>query len=98
MDHGKEQTYLSVEEFARRSGFGESTIWRYLRKGKLPKYQPGGARCRVAIPEDALQKAIAWSASSPSAATINSVSTETPQPASGTQMKKRSGRRAKWKK
>ncbi len=47
--------HLSPEEFARLSGLSLPTIRRYLAAGKLPKFQPGGDRCRIGIPIAALQ-------------------------------------------
>ena len=46
--------FLSAHEFAARSGLSLSTIRRYLKNGRLPGVQPGGSRCRVLIPSDAL--------------------------------------------
>jgi hypothetical protein len=45
-----EESCLAPIEFARLSGLSLSTVRRYLACGKLPKYQPGGPRCRVLIP------------------------------------------------
>lgn len=45
---------FSPAEFAARSGLSLITVRRYLAEGKLPKYQPGGKRCRVMIPVSAL--------------------------------------------
>ena len=46
--------YFSVAEFAQRTGLSETTVRRYLKKGLLPRYQPGGRRSRVLIPAAAL--------------------------------------------
>jgi hypothetical protein len=46
--------HLSVKEFSATRGLSASTIWRYIRDGKLPFSQPGGPGHRVTIPEDAL--------------------------------------------
>jgi excisionase family DNA binding protein len=50
----QDSAYLSPEDFARRSGLSVSTVRRYLADGRLPKFQPGGKRCRVLIPSSAL--------------------------------------------
>ena len=47
--------YVSATEFAQLSGLSLSTVSRYLKRGLLPKLQPGGPRCRVLIPCDALE-------------------------------------------
>ena len=46
--------FISASEFAQLSGLSPSTVGRYLKRGLLPKVQPGGPRCRVLIPRDAL--------------------------------------------
>jgi hypothetical protein len=46
--------HLSVEEFSQISGYSTTTVWRYLRAGKIPFFQPGGKGHRVSIPEDAV--------------------------------------------
>jgi hypothetical protein len=46
--------HLSVKEFGATHGLSVSTVWRYIRDGKLPFSQPGGRRHRVTIPEDAV--------------------------------------------
>jgi excisionase family DNA binding protein len=58
MELGKNSSdtyYLSPQAIADLSGLSLSTVHRYLDKGKLPKEQPGGKRCRVLIPRDALE-------------------------------------------
>jgi len=47
--------YLSPIEFSRVSGLSLSTVRRYLASGRLPKVQPGGRRCRVLVPREALE-------------------------------------------
>jgi|GEM_PF-4430080 len=47
--------YLSPAEVARRTGLSIATVRRYVQGGALPKYQPGGRRCRVMIPIAALE-------------------------------------------
>ncbi len=49
-----ETDFLSPAEFARSTGISLPTVRRYLKTGRLPKVQPGGHRCRVLIPRDAL--------------------------------------------
>ena len=46
--------YLSPEQFAQLSGYSLSTVHRYLKRGLLPKVQPGGPGCKVLIPRNAL--------------------------------------------
>ncbi len=45
--------YLTVKEFSELIGHSESTVWRYIRDQKIPKFQPGGPGHRVTIPADA---------------------------------------------
>lgn len=52
---GTERSYLSPEEFCHHSGLSLATVHRYLKKGKLPFYQPGGPRTRILIPTDAVE-------------------------------------------
>ena len=47
-------SFLSPAEYSSRSGLSLSTVSRYLAAGLLPKVQPGGPRCRVLIPIEAL--------------------------------------------
>lgn len=49
------RTFLTPNEYARLSGLSMATVRRYLAAGHLPKYQPGGPRCRVLIPLHALE-------------------------------------------
>jgi len=49
-----EAAYVSPAEFVRLSGLSSATVRRYLEDGRLPKVQPGGPRCRVLIPRNAL--------------------------------------------
>lgn len=50
------RVFVTPQEFAERSGLSMSSVRRYLADGRLPKSQPGGPRCRVLIPVDALQQ------------------------------------------
>jgi hypothetical protein len=45
---------LSPKEFARRNGISVSTVRRYKDAGRIAFDQPGGYRCRVLIPINAL--------------------------------------------
>jgi hypothetical protein len=54
-DEPESTPYLTVDEFACLSTLSEVTVRRYLRDGRLPKFQPGGDRCRIGIPVSALQ-------------------------------------------
>ncbi|MCA9179346.1 MAG: helix-turn-helix domain-containing protein [Planctomycetales bacterium] len=49
-------SFLSPQDFARVSGLSVSTVHRYLAGGHLPKFQPGGKRCRILIPLTALEQ------------------------------------------
>ena len=53
---GRTSEYASPDEFAGLTGLSMATVRRYLRDGRLPKVQPGGKRCRVMIPRDALEE------------------------------------------
>ncbi len=46
--------FLSPKEFALSSGLSPLTVRRYLKSGRLPFIQPGGFRCRILIPRNAL--------------------------------------------
>ena len=46
--------FLSPEQFAQHSGYSLTTVHRYLKRGLLPKIQPGGPRSKVLIPRNAL--------------------------------------------
>ena len=48
------QQYVSPQEFAAQSGLSLSTVWRYLKTGRIHSVQPGGNRCRVLVPSEAL--------------------------------------------
>ena len=75
--------YLSPAEFVRLSGLSHATVRRYLDDGRLPKVQPGGYRCRVLIPRDALeslkQAGTSPSSSPPSDSQKSKTSTKSPQ-------------------
>ena len=49
-----ESEFLSPREFALSKGLALSTVRRYLKSGSLPCIQPGGFRCRILIPRNAL--------------------------------------------
>lgn len=46
--------FLSPKEFALSNGLSINTVRRYTRSGRLPYIQPGGFRCRILIPRNAL--------------------------------------------
>ncbi|WP_428306234.1 helix-turn-helix domain-containing protein [Lacipirellula sp.] len=74
--------YLTPYQAVAVTGLSLSTVWRYIRSGKLPVYQPGGPRCRVMIPREALQGIVA---------SVETACRTAPA-------RKRSGPRARWKK
>lgn len=49
-----DRRFLSVEEFCQQTGLSPATVWRRLKDGSLPSYQPGGKGTRVLIPLEAL--------------------------------------------
>ena len=51
-----ERFYVTPKEFVRLSGLSLATVRRYLANGRLPKFQPGGPRCRVLIPQHVLKE------------------------------------------
>jgi len=51
----QEKPFLSPQEFSEHTGLSLSTVRRYLKRGKLPHSQLGGAHCRILIPVDALK-------------------------------------------
>lgn len=53
----KDSDWLTPEQYVQATGLSSATVSRYLADGRLPKYQPGGPRCRVLIPRDALPTA-----------------------------------------
>jgi predicted DNA-binding transcriptional regulator AlpA len=76
---------LSIPDAAVFSGLSQSTLWRYIKRGALPKVQCGGPRCRVTVRrEDLLALAQA------------SYSTAAPTP-SCLSPPKLSGRKPAWK-
>lgn len=48
--HDDDETYLTIEEFGRRSGMSASTVRRRIEAGRIAVYQPGGRGTRLAIP------------------------------------------------
>lgn len=56
--------FVSPQEFARLAGFSASTLWRRIRDGSIPFWQPGGPGTRVLIPLSAIESA------SPSATSV----------------------------
>ncbi len=57
MDHSSTNPqFLSPAKFAAVCGCSLSTIHRLLKRGQLPKYQPGGKGSLVLIPIDALSQ------------------------------------------
>lgn len=49
-----ERDSFSPQEYASKKGLSIATVRRYLKKGSLPKSQPGGPGCRVLIPVSAI--------------------------------------------
>ena len=47
--------YLSPKELARIAGMSEKTIRRWIKKGMIPAFQPGGKGCDILIPKDRLR-------------------------------------------
>lgn len=45
-----DREFLSIREFASRTGLSEPTIPRRIKDGSIPSSQPGGRRIRVLIP------------------------------------------------
>ncbi len=52
----EKKNFLSRTEFAAESGLSTATVDRYLRDGRIRKYQPGGAGCRVLIPRSEFKR------------------------------------------
>ncbi len=52
----EKKNFLSRTEFAAESGLSTATFDRYLRDGRIRKYQPGGAGCRVLIPRSEFEQ------------------------------------------
>lgn len=50
-----EESYLTINEFAARSGRSASTVRRLIDAELIPIYQPAGKRSRIAIPASALR-------------------------------------------
>lgn len=87
--------FISPGEFAERSGLSLATVKRYLARGDLPKYQPGGKACRVLIPRQALESFASSSGigTAPPASDLNegdASDSETKQP-------RRRGPRPRWR-
>lgn len=49
------QEYVTPAQFVELSTLSIATVYRYLRAGRLPRYQPAGRGGRVLIPKIALQ-------------------------------------------
>jgi len=43
-------------EFCELTGLSASTVRRFIAAKRIPVFQPGGRRCRVLIPRDALDR------------------------------------------
>lgn len=74
------EDHLSVKEFAQRSGISEKSVHRYLKSGRLPKYQPGGTNCRVSIPRSALSVMAKPEVEDAAAAAVSGPSATVPTP------------------
>ena len=61
--------YLSPQEFSQLSGLSLASVYRYLKNGQLPCWQPRGPRGRILIPADALLKAHAGPRDAPTSLT-----------------------------
>lgn len=48
-------SFLTVQAFARRTGLSVKSVWRRIRDGSVPVYQPGGRGTSVRIPGYALE-------------------------------------------
>lgn len=48
--------YLNLAEVSARIKLSESTIRRYVRKGRIPYLQPGGEGGRLRFPPDCLER------------------------------------------
>lgn len=66
-DSSAPKKFLSPAEFAAESGLSLSTTHRYIAAGRIIKWQPGGARCRILIPRSELD-AVAPAAPAPQSA------------------------------
>jgi hypothetical protein len=51
-----ERDYVSPLEVVAATGLSLATVRRYIDSGRLPSFQPGGPRCRVLIPVEALNR------------------------------------------
>jgi len=89
--------YLSPQEFSQLSGLSLASVYRYLKSGQLPCWQPRGPRGRILIPADALVKAHARPHDAPTSLTNTlaapSTATTAPQRQTAPQL---SGPRPKW--
>jgi excisionase family DNA binding protein len=48
---------LTIEELAAATTLSVSTIRRLLKRGVIVGHQPGGRRCRIMFPPDAIERA-----------------------------------------
>ena len=49
----KDEPNISIEEYARRTGFSISTIRRRIKDKTIVLFQPGGRRTRMSFPPEA---------------------------------------------
>lgn len=47
--------YLTPTEFAKMAALSVSTLWRRIKDGTIPSYQPAGKGTRRLIPVDAIE-------------------------------------------
>jgi hypothetical protein len=89
--------YLSPQDFSQLSGLSLASVYRYLKSGQLPCWQPRGPRGRILIPADALVMAHAGRPDAPTSLTSTlaapSPATAAPQCQTAPQL---SGPRPKW--
>lgn len=57
---------LTIDELSQRSRLSISTLNRLKKEGLIPYFQPGGKNTRVTFPPDAIERACAATAASPS--------------------------------
>jgi hypothetical protein len=57
MDAPSVTNYLTIDKLSAHSGLSVPTLRRYVRKGLLVAFQPGGPGCRLLFRPDALEQA-----------------------------------------
>jgi excisionase family DNA binding protein len=84
------QDFLSVAQFSQVTGLSASTVRRLIADKKIPALQPGGHRCRIVIPLQALA-CVPPRGSTPDEAAVRHTPDSSPAPIPGPKPRWRRG-------